>query len=580
MSTPPNNLAADALENLVNQFARPLDCLRELVQNAIDAGTPRVEVRVRFAPSEQDPELGVLSLHVDDFGEGMNERIIDGQLTRMFSSAKEGDLTKIGKFGIGFTSIFAIRPSAVLLRTGRNEESWEVLFHADRSFEKRRVDEPLSGTKITLFKRMSRAATEPFVNEARDVLCYWVEHAELPITWHDERDGTEESTPELLSSDPFAAFAAPEEPSGSGEAISRPLDLPGAIAQVHHKAQDREILLGYCESATHGFYSGGLTLISNAAPEALESWSVPLGHLSFKVRDSRVEHTLTRDNVLKDEHWTAALTAVQDLLPKARAALVEATHAAIQQGEPVAHLHRMLAFELRDPDAAEQLYANPSHTLFRDVGGQPLTLKQIGDQVDQLGFVLLEGDSRAVHEALADAKLHVVSGGRATADLLQNSEAPGFFGRSKREVVLADSVYVAPQRVHLHDLPPMERDLFKRAARMVAFATEQRVSLEVGNFGGPDDSTDGPLCLEGPSELPLFRRGDQVSWWPSQLRHRTVLVHRHHRLLTPLRVLSVSSPVAAAYALAQLILHTDEHEGDASWPLLDLALKAQLRETA
>ena len=43
-----------------------------------------------------------LGIHVDDFGEGMDEAIIDAQLTRMFSSTKENDLTKIGKFGIGF----------------------------------------------------------------------------------------------------------------------------------------------------------------------------------------------------------------------------------------------------------------------------------------------------------------------------------------------------------------------------------------------------------------------------------------------------------------------------------------------
>ena len=35
-------------------------------------------------------------------GEGMNEEIIDHQLTRLFASGKAGDLTKIGKFGIGF----------------------------------------------------------------------------------------------------------------------------------------------------------------------------------------------------------------------------------------------------------------------------------------------------------------------------------------------------------------------------------------------------------------------------------------------------------------------------------------------
>ena len=42
----------------------------------------------------------------------MDEQIIDNELTRLFSSSKEDDLTKIGKFGIGFTSIFAIQPES------------------------------------------------------------------------------------------------------------------------------------------------------------------------------------------------------------------------------------------------------------------------------------------------------------------------------------------------------------------------------------------------------------------------------------------------------------------------------------
>ena len=105
-----HELAEDALDHLVHQFARPMDFIRELVQNSIDAGTPRIEVWVDWNPPKENGAPGVLEMHVDDFGEGMDEAVIDSQLTRMFSSTKEDDLTKIGKFGIGFTSIFAIHP--------------------------------------------------------------------------------------------------------------------------------------------------------------------------------------------------------------------------------------------------------------------------------------------------------------------------------------------------------------------------------------------------------------------------------------------------------------------------------------
>ena len=94
-----DHLYSDALDNLVNQFTNPLVFLRELVQNSIDAGTSRIDISIRFTPEPTKPEHGIAEIRVTDHGEGMDEGIIDGQLTKMFASNKEGDLTKIGKFG-------------------------------------------------------------------------------------------------------------------------------------------------------------------------------------------------------------------------------------------------------------------------------------------------------------------------------------------------------------------------------------------------------------------------------------------------------------------------------------------------
>ena len=68
MSDPNINLAEQALDNLVNQFARPLDFLRELVQNSIDAGSPRIEVRIEYDPPKPGQALGVTRIHVDGSG--------------------------------------------------------------------------------------------------------------------------------------------------------------------------------------------------------------------------------------------------------------------------------------------------------------------------------------------------------------------------------------------------------------------------------------------------------------------------------------------------------------------------------
>ena len=147
-------LADEALDNLVHQFARPLDFYGELVQNSIDAGTPRIEVRVRYRAREaRRHQAWGGRIHVDDWGEGMDETIIDSQLTRMLSSTKD-DLPPRLASSASATSIFAIQPDAVLPRTGRHGGDLELIFHRDRSYDKVRIETPVDGTKITLLKHM------------------------------------------------------------------------------------------------------------------------------------------------------------------------------------------------------------------------------------------------------------------------------------------------------------------------------------------------------------------------------------------------------------------------------------------
>ncbi len=176
-------MAGDALENLVSQFSSKYDCIRELVQNSIDAGSQRIDVWTEFSPDGSGG--GTIVLHVDDDGEGMDRAIIEGQLTKLFSSRKEGVLTKIGKFGIGFVSIFALEPAAVLLHTGRGGEYWEVLFHQDRSFQLKALDEPSEGTQLSLFIKGPEASYREFVGEIYRALFHWCCHSETEITFED-----------------------------------------------------------------------------------------------------------------------------------------------------------------------------------------------------------------------------------------------------------------------------------------------------------------------------------------------------------------------------------------------------------
>jgi hypothetical protein len=311
-----------ALDNLVRQFARPLDCLRELVQNSIDAGSPRIEVTLSFTPA--DPGEGVLAIAVRDFGEGMDEHVIDNELTRMFASSKAGDLSKIGRFGIGFTSVFAIAPEVVHVTTGRHGTGWELVFHADRSFDKIELDQPHKGTCVTLFKRIPVHHLARWKQDIADALTFWCEHCAVPVLFDPSADAAVDAATSADPLDPFAAFV--DEPEQRLRAIHRPLDLPDVQWQVRVVLDDIEACVGLGATPAYRWYNGGLTLLSTSDPACLGPFERELGHLQFKVQCRGLEHTLTRDNVIQDDQWRR----VVDVLVRAADELEGALHLAHQ----------------------------------------------------------------------------------------------------------------------------------------------------------------------------------------------------------------------------------------------------------
>ena len=556
------NLADAALENLVNQFARPLDFLRELVQNSIDAGTPRVEVWLHYRQAEQGP--GVLEIHVDDFGEGMDEHIIDNHLTRLFSSTKEDDLTKIGKFGIGFTSIFAIRPDAVLLRTSRHGEGWELLFHADRSFDKVRSDKLVDGTKITLFKRMPFAEVEPFARDCRWILGWWCEHSNTPVTFWDRTDETEQQGIEAAE-DPFAAFAegTPERSSGPVR-VNGPLDLEGPLsARLSRDGVDA--VVSYAAEPRYGYYNGGLTLVSTRNRDVLGGYEPRLGHLSFKLKSDRLEHTLTRDNVLRDEHWSRAMRVLHACADKLRESLVERIGGALERGEPLQDWHGWLAQECQTPTGPKDLLQFQDRPLFRDHAGRPLSLRQVEEQEEDQGVVLLTGASQRLAQALDAEEVRLLEHSHPTRELLMAAwRAPLFtFLDPSRKLATADEVYVLPDIVELGSLPHIERMLVQRITELLREAVGRRLSLKIGDFGGPGLGPDGPLVLEGPPDGRVFQR-PEASWLriPAFLRARCLLLNRHHPFFHLQLTAAAEDLELSAYSVAQALLHTEDAEGD------------------
>lgn len=271
--------AAGLVSDLIHQFEDPLTFYRELIQNSIDAGSNRIDVVLEHRPGRP----GRAVIRVEDDGEGMDEHVIDNYLLVLFSSTKENDFTKIGKFGIGFLSVFAPKPELVRVYTSKSGQSWRLDFPSPKRYEKYRLSEPREGTLVELVKRMPPREYPAFVEASRKTIERWCRHSEARIFFRDKS-----------SRAPAAALTVD-------------LTLPGGHS-VAHEEEGTAVVLGFSaeEKPFFGFYNKGLTL--------KEGRNAYFPGVSFKVKSRYLEHTLTRDNVLEDENYRKAMAIVRRLV--------------------------------------------------------------------------------------------------------------------------------------------------------------------------------------------------------------------------------------------------------------------------
>jgi len=273
----------DLLRDLVHQFSDPFAFYRELIQNSIDAGSARIEVRLRFTPGAA---AGTATAVVQDWGEGMNRQVIDQYLLTKFRSSKENDLTKIGKFGIGFLSVFAPSPDAVVVETGKDGESWRLLFRPDLTWELHDSPEPFEGTTVTLHKSMSAADYVELAARSEESVRSWCRHSESDVA--------------------FAAGGPDGAPPPEPAPVREPLAVDAPF-QVEYREEGTQIVAGPSRANPPrvGLYNRGLTLME------LEENLVP--GVTFKILSRYLEHTLTRDNVRRDRHFDRAVDLVKRL---------------------------------------------------------------------------------------------------------------------------------------------------------------------------------------------------------------------------------------------------------------------------
>lgn len=550
------DFTVQAVENLVTQFSAALDFYRELVQNSIDAGSSSVEVWTELLPGAEGE--GTIAIHVDDGGEGMNEEIIDNQLTRLFASSKAGDLTKIGKFGIGFVSIFAPDPKAVLLHTGRGGECWELLFHPDRSFTKSRIEGPVEGTQITLFLAGDRGRYRQVVAESEAVLRRWCVHSEVEVTFEDRSFGRGPVT------------------------INEPFAVPGRCP-ARASREGTEVVLAYSETPLCGFYNKGLSLTPNPTDRTpVQEHEERLRHVSFKVKSRYLEHTLSRDTVVREGNFHKAMALVLDTASGALqeglvAALEELARRPVWDAGELATYYELVGYLAAEPP--EELERWRGRKLLRRVDGGAASLDEVEEAAQDEGVGFVADARTGCAEHLLQREVPVLQA--SVPRELGGSARPEDFGavgaligryvghRRRRGVRgllrrvglgRGDPRVVTPEQVYLA-IEELRPGADERALLFAADELLRRVGEVYGRIALCRTAAPDPPLFVVSREIAAFMRRPEPGgrrWWRG--RRPQVAVERGHPHFAAMLRLWPVDPAMAAYCLARALLLDEERE--------------------
>jgi hypothetical protein len=150
------------LEALTQQFPEPLLCVRELVQNAADAGSTQIRVDLAY-----DRQRGLFRLSVSDDGRGMSAAEVESYLT-IGLSHKGPD--QRGRFGIGKLSPYALGITRMVVETSEGTERHRLVFAADGSGTVLRAAGGPSGTVVRVYKAVDRGAAQRLAQRTFEIV--------------------------------------------------------------------------------------------------------------------------------------------------------------------------------------------------------------------------------------------------------------------------------------------------------------------------------------------------------------------------------------------------------------------------
>jgi len=512
----------DAVTHVVRQFADPLAFYRELVQNAIDAGSTRIDVRIRgdSRQAQGGDSEAILCVDVHDDGCGMTRDVVERCLLVLFRSTKETDRTKIGKFGVGFYSVFAIEPRRVLVHTGTGPDApgHRVRFLEELAYE---VEEtaPRTGTTVRLFVAVQRGEEQSFVDKSIAALRRWCRHVEVPLVLH----ASIESAPDLE------------------RRIDEPFDIDGLAAVVE---RDGQSVTAAALTGTPGisFYNRGILL--HESPEPL------LPDVEVKISDPDLGHTLSRDDVRRDAAYARAIKRAQRLVERPlreRIATAIAEHAsayarARHAGEHNRVVEGQLDTLIRATAScgidATQLHWPLIERIVVDGRAQEAAPITRADCVAN-GQPLRDSDSNAVTRALAARGVRVFDGRTLT-------------GAQLRVVpVRATDWYGAAEVVPMEALEVAERALVEEAERLLRQLGVARVLVATLAGKGSNRLFVALAPTATTSDQPILLESEHLGTNGWNKWRSTIALARSHRTFRAAVRAAAADVSLAAFVLAR-----------------------------
>lgn len=273
------------VEELSQQFADPEDSYRELSQNAIDSKTKKLNV---FSQIENiDDEHSQLTLTFKDFGCGMTQKERDEFFLKLFKSSKEKDKKKIGKYGIGISSIFALNLEELIVSSQseiQGENGW--MMHVKgienspsyKFFDKTQEE---SGTTITLVRKLKTTNIQNQVKKISEKISFFCERSRIPIIIN-------------------------------GKNITKPFDLNTEI-RISKATDSLEFVIGYDGRSKHEIFNNRLKLEEGIL--GINKFSENWKGVSILASSYKFKHTFSRDSVIRDDNFASAIDKIHAELP-------------------------------------------------------------------------------------------------------------------------------------------------------------------------------------------------------------------------------------------------------------------------